>query len=245
MLTQQLDNLAWLPQYSIRISPKARRVILKVSMQKGLEIVLPRRYQVREAFTFIQAKKIWIEKNVNLLKAYKPASNLLILPDELNFRAYQENWKIHYISAIKPPTLLSRPGNELVIYGDIREIKSCQTLIKQWLHEKAFIFLGNHLQQLSKQYGFIYKKHTIRDQKTRWGSCSAKGHIHLNFRLIFLEPEVTRHILLHELCHTIHLNHSIRFWRLLAKYDENWQLHRQSSSRIENLIPAWLMNTKN
>ncbi len=240
MITEQLDNLAWLPPYSVRVSGKARRMILKVSLQKGLEIVLPRRHQVREVFTFIQAKKTWIEKNVNLLKERQPASDFLILPDELNLRAYQEQWKVHYTSAAQSPTLLQRPGNELVIYGDIREIKLCQALIKQWLQKKAFIILGEHLQRLSREYGFIYKKHGIRDQKTRWGSCSAKGHIHLNFRLIFLEAELARHILLHELCHTVHLNHSARFWRLLSQYDENWQQHRRASARMENLIPTWL-----
>lgn len=241
MLTQQLDNLAWLPQYSVRISGKARRMILKVSVQKGLEIVLPHRYQVREVFTFIQAKKNWIEKNVNLLNARKPAFDLQILPDELNLRACQESWKIHYTSAAQSPTLLSRPGNELVIYGDIREINVCQGLIKQWLQKKAFVFLGDYLQHLSHEYGFTYKKYSIRDQKTRWGSCSAQGHIQLNFRLIFLEPELTRHILLHELCHTVHLNHSLRFWRLLTQYDANCQHHRRASARMENLIPNWLL----
>lgn len=58
--------------------------------------------------------------------------------------------------------------------------------------------------------------------------------------MIFLPPELMRHILIHELCHTVHLNHSPQFWRLVAKYDPNWRLHNRLSKQEEMQLPMWL-----
>jgi predicted metal-dependent hydrolase len=74
------------------------------------------------------------------------------------------------------------------------------------------------LAELAKQYGFIYNKVSIRNQRTRWGSCSAKGSINLNIKLVALPPELSDYVILHELVHTRVHNHSRRFWQELDKY---------------------------
>ncbi len=242
MLIDAIQTLPWLPPHSIRRSARSRRVTLRISPKKGFEIVLPRRCREEEVLSFIQNKRIWIEKNLKLIhQLTSQQQSKLILPNELHLRACNEKWQIHYLPALNnTPKILARAHQELVVYGDIEKIELCQFILKRWLQEKAQFFLTDYLKTLGNNYGFNYKKIAIRDQKTRWGSCSASGNINLNFRLIFLQPELTRHILLHELCHTIHLNHSAKFWKLLEKYDENWQLHRRASSRMENLVPCWL-----
>jgi predicted metal-dependent hydrolase len=74
------------------------------------------------------------------------------------------------------------------------------------------------LAELAKQHGFIYNKVSIRNQRTRWGSCSAKGNISLNIKLVALPPELFDYVILHELAHTRVHNHSRRFWLELDKY---------------------------
>ena len=77
------------------------------------------------------------------------------------------------------------------------------------------------LNRLARQYGFAYTKVTIRNQRTRWGSCSAKGNINLNIKLVALPPEISDYVLLHELVHTRIHNHGRRFWKELDKYVGN------------------------
>jgi hypothetical protein len=70
---------------------------------------------------------------------------------------------------------------------------------------------------LAAQHELAYERVTVRGQRSRWGSCSRKGTISLNFRLIQLPPEVCDYILIHELMHLRQQNHSRRFWRLVEK----------------------------
>jgi predicted metal-dependent hydrolase len=77
------------------------------------------------------------------------------------------------------------------------------------------------LAQLARQHGFTYNKVTIRNQRTRWGSCSAKGNISLNIKLVALPTELFDYVLLHELVHTRVHNHSKKFWQELDKYVDN------------------------
>ena len=79
----------------------------------------------------------------------------------------------------------------------------------------------SRLHQLAKQYGFTYNRVSIRNQRTRWGSCSGKGNISLNIKLVALPPELFDYVILHELVHTRIHNHSRKFWKELDKYVEN------------------------
>jgi predicted metal-dependent hydrolase len=101
-------------------------------------------------------------------------------------------------------------------------------------HKKAFndIFLSidkikarkkiiSRLHRLAKQNGFTFNKVSIRNQRTRWGSCSGKGNISLNTKLVVLPLELFDYVLLHELVHTRIHNHSQKFWKELDKYVEN------------------------
>lgn len=75
--------------------------------------------------------------------------------------------------------------------------------------------------QLAQQYGFTFSKVSVRNQRTRWGSCSARGNISLNIKLIALSPELRDYVIFHELVHTRIHDHGRRFWKELDKYIEN------------------------
>jgi predicted metal-dependent hydrolase len=85
----------------------------------------------------------------------------------------------------------------------------------QELRERAARELPPQLHALAAQHGLTVKRVTIRNQRSRWGSCSSQGHITLNFRLMLMPPPVREYILIHELMHMKQPNHSIRFWRLV------------------------------
>ena len=83
---------------------------------------------------------------------------------------------------------------------------------------EAKVILKNRLKELSEIYGFEYNRVFIRNQKTRWGSCSAQNNINLNINLVRVSNELQDYVILHELVHTKIKNHSLMFWKELDKY---------------------------
>ena len=96
-------------------------------------------------------------------------------------------------------------------------------VLRRWLVAQAREEFSARLEQISNTTGLEWNGLSIRGQKTRWGSCSAKGNISLNFKMLFLPANLVDHVLLHELVHTRELNHSQRFWALMKKYDPAMQ----------------------
>ena len=87
--------------------------------------------------------------------------------------------------------------------------------------KKALSVLPAQLAKLANLHGFVYSSVKIRKSKTRWGSCSSKKTISLSLYLMILPEHLIEYVLLHELCHTVYMNHSAAFWNLLNKYTEN------------------------
>ena len=98
------------------------------------------------------------------------------------------------------------------------------------------------LAQIARELNFSYEKLTIRRQRTRWGSCSARGTISLNCCLLFQRPEVVRYLMIHELAHTRHMNHSKRFWQCVARHCPEYKsLDRQLREGWKH-VPAWVLD---
>ncbi|MCL4384120.1 M48 family metallopeptidase [Patescibacteria group bacterium] len=90
----------------------------------------------------------------------------------------------------------------------------------------ALKIIKTELYRLQKIHHFTFHRITVRNQSSRFGSCSASGNLSFNWQIIFFPEAQFRHILLHEAAHLTHHNHSRAFWQLLASYDPEWRLHR-------------------
>lgn len=82
--------------------------------------------------------------------------------------------------------------------------------------EEARQIIKQKLETINKIYGFTYNKIYIRNQASRWGSCSSEGNLSFNYKIIFLPEDLANYIIAHELCHLKELNHSSRFWNLVS-----------------------------
>ena len=120
-------------------------------------------------------------------------------------------------------------GHKVVIDEIAQQIRSghdlsCQADLSRWYRRFAREHLATRIGELSAEHRLPYKRLFVRSQQTKWGTCSTKGNVSLNWRLILAPKNVCDYVVLHELMHTKVLNHSQRFWVLLRaifpRYDE-------------------------
>ncbi len=135
--------------------------------------------------------------------------------------------------------LTQHQEGSLRISGCCTDVEACGDLLKRWLQQQGRLHLIPWLQHLSSETGLGFHKVQIRSQKSRWGSCSSRGTISLNCQLLFLRPELVRSLIIHELCHTVHLNHSARFYQLWTDFVPNCQELRAEMQRARQLLPWW------
>ena len=231
--------------YRVRISPRSRRVHLNLSARDGLTIVIPRGFDARRVPAILEARKGWIEKH---LRRFSEAARFIaetppdILPETIDLPALGEIWHIAYRSteAQDVVELKAIGSGELAVSGAVDDRAACRSVLKRWLRGRAAERLAPLLARLAEENGFRYNRVTIRSQKTRWGSCSARKTISLNCHLLLLPPDVVRYVLLHELCHTVFMNHSEKFWLLLDGFEPNSKAMRRRMRGGWKDLPAWL-----
>lgn len=232
-------NDKWPPQYILKKHPLARRVKLRVSPRRGLELITPLRFNQKRIPQILEENRVWILKQLAQLQTIQTTS-ANDFPEIVFLAALNERWHIVYVQSTSPLKLITRPHHQLVITGNLINHEACFQLLIKWIKKKAKEYLVSQLMTVSDKLQLPITKATVRNQHTRWGSCSSKGAISLNYKLIFLPEYLVEHTIIHELCHTVHLNHSADFWKLVARYDNNWQQHRKELRKANHYIPMWL-----
>ncbi len=101
----------------------------------------------------------------------------------------------------------------------------------------AINFTDNRIKHFNSFYNFEISKVRIKNQKSRWGSCSSKKNLNFNYKVIFLRPELADYLIVHELCHLGELNHSKKFWALVQKIIPNYKkISRELRSTPINIV---------
>ena len=231
--------------YRVRISPQSRKVRLNLSARDGLTVVIPKGFDARRIPAIVEARKGWIEKHLRRFSeaarsaAEKPPD---ILPETIDLPALGEIWHIAYrpTGAQHAVEVEAFGPGELVVSGAVGDHAACRSVLKRWLRRRAAEELTPLLARLAEEHGFRYDRVTIRSQKTRWGSCSTRKTISLNCHLLLLPPDVVRYVLLHELCHTVFMNHSDKFKLLLDGFEPEGKAMRRRMRGGWKDLPAWL-----
>ncbi len=236
----------------MRESRRARRLAVRVHRTGRVEVVVPPRTSRAAVSAFVTEHRDWIETRRLAALRQKPPETPFP-PTRIALSGVYESWRVHLAGGtggIKIRAPLQRdasggpPGESgdelLVIAGDISPPQQLREALRRWLMGRAQTVLADHLADCAREFGFSYRTLSIRRQKTRWGSCSARGTISLNCCILFQPPEVLRYLLIHELSHTRHMNHSPAFWETVARCCPDYRrLDRQLLDGWRR-VPSWM-----
>ena len=211
--------------YRVRRSKRAKRVLVKLRQDMDVEVVYPLRGKYLGPDQVLREMEDWLlralDKQEKAPKAaverkYKNGETLPFrgAPHRLRLTNWQDKTKI----------MVQRVGDtvEMRCHKD-SAVEEKRFAVENWYRHQAKAYLPRRTRELAQQHGFRYGQLRIKNQKTRWGSCSAKGNINLNLRLMMAPDEAIDCVIIHELCHLRELNHSPAFWKLLAELNPDYK----------------------
>jgi len=235
------SNLTAPLPYRVRESARARRVTLRVGPRRGVEVVVPRGFDPALVPDIVAARRDWLEQQVARLEAQGWSPERPARPETLELRALTRSVRLDTAHAPhKTPTLTLAGPDRLLLSGDLDLEDACRDKVLAWLKNEARLTLTPWLRDLSARTGLNFDRVRIRAQKSRWGSCSVRGTVSLNCSLLFLPRPLARHVLLHELAHVRHMDHSANFHALLAELDPEARAHDGALSAAWRYVPRWL-----
>ena len=244
MADLKIDNISisGLSSCHLRRSMRARRMRIELRQDRSLLIVIPAAAREDQWLAFVLSKRNWIERKIQRtgLHQLQQRTSAGIFPSEIDLVCSGQQYQLSRLTGAQSRVKLA--GDTLTLVSVKSSDIHAYQVLRRWLVEQARVEFSRRLERISYTTGFQWRGLTIRGQKTRWGSCSAKGNISLNFKMLFLPANLVDHVLLHELAHTRELNHSQRFWSLMNKYDERCNHHRAELRKAGNLLPGWLVN---
>lgn len=230
--------------YIVRESSKAKHVSLKMSIKGNLEVIVPKGFDQKRIPEILQSKQRWIERVVHRMATQQALAGTDVVaerPQRIALQAIAEDWQVEYKPG-KPSVVQVREQaqNNLLLQGNVDDIETCKAALKRWVGHKAEKHLPPWLQIISQEVRLPFKRVSVRQQKTIWGSCSIRKTISLNAKLLFLPADLVRYVLVHELSHTIHLNHSRDFWNLVGENEPNYEALDGSLRDARYLVPWWM-----
>ena len=274
-----------LKAYTVRVSPRARRASLRMTVDRGLEVVVPPGFPLARVPGLVADKAAWIERVTRRFEVERAAAEAAAsagdgadgadgLPRCIELEALAERWKVEYRSTpstqvrvgewVRPAAAESGwaggDGSEwarltsfspaagsandgidgaLTVSGAVGDHHACRAALVRWLSRKAAGHLVPLVAGVAREEGLAYSGVTVRGQRTRWGSCSRRGTISLNRHLLFLPPPLVRYVVLHELCHTVKLDHSARFWEEVRRREPEAERLRRDLRLAGRWVPRW------
>ncbi|MES0491183.1 MAG: SprT family zinc-dependent metalloprotease [Leptospirales bacterium] len=191
---------------------------------EGLRLSIPKRVSFKDALSFIDERRDWLEKWVarhrTTMDAVEKSSSPHYTDGEKvcrNHRLRLKSWKKSSINVVVRNNFIHVNYSEVSGLDSPEVIEAIQKGIIRALKIEAHLFLPERLAKLADMHGFSYNRLALKNVRSRWGSCSSQNNINLNIHLMRLENKLVDYVLIHELCHTIEKNHSKRFWDLLEK----------------------------
>ncbi len=213
-------------------NPRARRYVLRLSPTGAARVTVPRGGSFAEAQRFVARSRTWLERAVQRQAARPRGGEEWMVGKTILFQG--EAVPIEAVSGAKPaiqfgPEVLSLSGTA----------SNLRPMIERHLRQLASVALPARVLELAAQHQVAVTRVSVRNQRSRWGSCSRRGTISLNWRLIQTPPFVRDYVILHELMHRREMNHSARFWREVETVCPDFELAERWLKQNASLL-TWV-----
>lgn len=218
--------------YQIKRNSKRKHLGLFVENQK-VEVRAPQWASEAEIKQWVISKEAWVLKQ--LRNQHLQASEK---PDIRN------NGSILFFGQYRPiQIILGRSGvfeNGEALLISHQPQHNPQRILENWLKQEAGLYIKERCQELADKMGLLQaiRRITLRKTKSKWGHCTASGQLQFNWLIIMAPTEVIDYLLIHELCHLVHMNHSSDFWQLVNQYCPDYKQHK--SWLMKNGHKIWL-----
>lgn len=221
----------------IRVSRRARRLAVRVYPDARVEVVVPPRARPREVESFLAAQREWIEAKRAQALRNRPAPEVFP-PVRLSLGLTGEDLRLHLAGGTGRLRVVEQDG--LLRISGAFTPAALKAALRRWLLAAARVRLEPRLKALAASTGVDYERLSIRRQRSRWGSCSVRGTISLNACLVFQRPEVVDYLIVHELVHVQHMNHSKRFWQAVERHCADWRALDRELLQGWRRVPRWI-----
>jgi predicted metal-dependent hydrolase len=209
---------------SVRRRKGARH--LRLSLDHSNEIVasVPWRCSDREAGKFVEKQRAWLEAQLERVPPSRSLTDWLEEHAQVSGSGDVFTVRLEATERLRADYIFDKGGAEIVLRIP-QTVEAPDAALLQLVRRFAKDAMTCRLAYHAKRLELKFRKLSVRDQSSRWGSCSSSGGISLNWRLVLLAPELQDYVILHELAHLSQMNHSRRFWALLDQYDPERQKH--------------------
>ncbi|MDQ6955784.1 MAG: SprT family zinc-dependent metalloprotease [Mariprofundaceae bacterium] len=230
--------------YQLRISARAKHARITIKPSHQIEVVLPLGMPKSEADKLVGQQKQWIERTLVRMREQRPIQRR-VFPEYIALPAIAERIQVVYVEKQKKAVLWNSEISQLSICNICND-KTCRDeapvseLLRGWLKVYAKERLPDLLKRVASDMQVDYRAVSVRLQKARWGSCSMQGNISLNAKLLLLPPQVVRYVLVHELSHLKHMNHSAAFWQYVAQFEPDYRKRRTELRQLSMALPTWV-----
>lgn len=217
MVTKSITLKDEIINYSV-IYKNKKNISVKINGNKEICVYAPIGISYDYIEELLKSKENWIIKNIKKVDINNLNDGTYIIYRGRKFLKIVEESIIEEI--VKKDDLI-------IIRSKSTDILYVNDLISRWYLKNANNVILNRVNTLSSKYNMLPSKVLIRNQKSRWGSCNSRREIRLNWRLVLMPDDVMDYIIIHELCHLKHLNHSNSFWSLVHKLDPDFQVSKE------------------
>lgn len=224
---------------------KRKTIALFVDPEEGVIVRASERITDRQIEVLVREKSNWIIKKQEELKRIRfEIKKEFVTGEKLSFLGQLYELEIIENEGIKTVSVTLKDGKfKIKVPSNLKDDNRREEIkrrLVEWYKKEARTKYKERVERYRKKLGVTYNKIYIRDQKTRWGSCSNKGNLNFNWRLIMASPSILDYIVVHELAHLVHANHGDDFWKLVESvipdYREKREWLRVNGYKLMNII---------